>query len=178
MERLEELMAKRKWRAHSLRTNVAHDNLIEYQGKVKIAKVCSASLNQRNKEPVLYDAIKECAPEWCEGETRIILNKDLTCKRHKDGNEGHSWILWLGDFTGGALIFDDGRKVEEKSVWHKIHGQVHHWNEPHEGTKYAIVLYRSDKTKRPKTNYLQDARRRIKLAKQTSAPGVVEQRAV
>ena len=44
MERLEELMATRKRRAHSLRTNVAHDRLIEYQGKVMIAKVCSASL--------------------------------------------------------------------------------------------------------------------------------------
>ena len=90
----------------------------------------------------------------------------------------HPWILWLGDFTGGALIFDDGRKVEEKNVWHKIHGQVHHWNEPHEGTKYAIVLYRSDKTKRPKTNYLQDARRKKLLEKRNSAQGVVEQRAV
>ena len=146
-------MAKRKWRAHSLRTNVAKDDLIEYQGKVRIAKVCSASLNQREKEPELYDAIKEFAPVWWDRETKIILNKNLTCKRHKDGSDGHSWILWLGDFTGGALLFDDGTKIEQKNVWHRINGQVHHWNEPHEGTKYAIVLYRSDKTKPPKTNF-------------------------
>ena len=26
------------------------------------------------------------------------------CKRHRDhGNKEHSWILWLGDFAGGAL---------------------------------------------------------------------------
>ena len=116
MEKLEELMAKRRWRAHSLRTNVANDDLIEYQGKVRIAKVCSASLNQREKEPELYDAIKEFAPEWWDGETKIILNKNLTCKSHKDGNDGHSWILWLGDFTGGALLFDDGTKIEQKKL--------------------------------------------------------------
>jgi hypothetical protein len=63
--------------------------------------------------------------------------------RHTDGNKEHSYILWLGDFTGGALLFDDGTRLEEKYKWHKINGQVHHWNEPHEGTKYGIVLYRS-----------------------------------
>ena len=166
MDELEEQLSKRRWRVHSLRTNVAPDNLLEYQGKVKIAKICSHSLNQREKEPFLYDAIKECAPEWWEGETRIILNKDLTCKRHRDGNEGHSWILWLGDFTGGALLFDDGTKIEDKRVWHKINGQVHHWNEPHEGTKYSVVLYRSDKTKPPKNKYLQEARRKKRLARE------------
>ena len=60
----------------------------------------------------------------------------------------HSWILWLGDFAGGALNFDDGSKVEGKREWHKINGQIHHWNDPHEGSKYSIVLYRG--TMKPK----------------------------
>jgi hypothetical protein len=50
--------------------------------------------------------------------------------------------LWLGDFVGGALLFEDGTKHEEKYKWHKINGRIPHWNEPHEGNKYAIVLYR------------------------------------
>ena len=57
---------------------------------------------QREKEPELYDAIKEVAPEWWGDETRIILNEDLVAKRHKDGNKGHSWLLWLGDYTSGG----------------------------------------------------------------------------
>ena len=60
------------------------------------------------------------------------------------GNKGHSYVLWLGDFTGGALLFDDGTRLEEKYKWHKIDGQIHHWNEPHEGTKYSIILYRGN----------------------------------
>jgi hypothetical protein len=44
-------------------------------------------------------------------------------KRHRDhGNKEHCWILSLGDFTGGALNFDDGTKVEGEREWHKING--------------------------------------------------------
>ncbi len=77
-------------------------------------------------------------------ETRICINRNAQCKRHKDANKGHSYILWLGDFTGGALLFDDGTRIEEKYQWHKINGQIHHWNEPHEGTKYSIIIYKGN----------------------------------
>ena len=51
----------------------------------------------------------------------------------------------MGDFTGGALVFDDGTRIEEKYTWHHIDGRVYHWNEPHEGTKYSIIIYKSSK---------------------------------
>ena len=86
-------------------------------------------------------------------DTQIALNKDLACKRHKDhANKEHSCILWLGDFTGGTLNFEDGTKVESKGAWHKTDGHIHHWNDPHVGTKYSIVLYRG--TRRAKTKSL------------------------
>ena len=115
---------------------------------------------QRQKEPELFDAIQAIAPEWWGEDTRIVLNKDLVAKRHKDGNKGHSWCLWLGDFqTGGGLNFDDGSKIEGKYQWFKIDGQMHHWNDPHEGgTTYSIVLFRSDK--KPKGNVIHKARLR------------------
>ena len=94
---------------------------------------------------------------------QITLNKDLVCKRHRDhANKEHSWILWLGDFTGGALNFDDGTKVEGVGVWHEIKGHIHHWNDPHEGTKYSIVLYRG--TRKPKGRTLADATRAKRAA--------------
>jgi hypothetical protein len=160
MERVEELMAKRKWAKHCLRTNVADPENIELRGKVRIAKVMSNQLSKREKEPELYDAIKAIAPEWWGDETKIILNKDLVAKRHKDGNKEHSWLLWLGDVTsGGGLNFDDGSKIEGKYKWFKMSGQDHHWNDPHEGgTKYSVVLFRSDK--KPKTNVMQEALQR------------------
>ncbi len=83
----------------------------------------------------LIKAIEDIAPEWWGDDTRICINRNVQCERHKDGNKGHSYILWLGNFTGGALLFDDGTRIEEKYQWHKINGQIHHWNEPHENTK-------------------------------------------
>ena len=72
--------------------------------------------------------------------------------------------MWLGDFTGGALLFDDGTREEGKGVWHKINGHIHHCNEPHEGNKYGMVLYR--RTRLPKYNRLHAAvARKRELAK-------------
>ncbi len=86
------------------------------------------------------------------------MNKDLVCKGHRDhANKEHSRILWLGDFTGGALNFDDGAKVEGKREWHKIDRHIHHWNDPHEGAKYSIVMYRG--TRQSKSNRLVEAMR-------------------
>ena len=40
--------------------------------------------------------------------THITLNKNLQCKRHTDGgNMGLSYIIAVGNYTGGALLIDD-----------------------------------------------------------------------
>ena len=169
MDRVEELLAKRKWQKHCLRANIAQPEDIITYGKVKVAMVLSNVLNKREKEQELYDAIREIAPEWWGDETQITLNKDLVCKRHRDhANEEHSWILWLGDFTGGALNFDDGTKVEGKREWHKINGHIYHWNEPHEGSKYSIVLYRGTRTQ--KSSRLVEAMRAKRERERESKP--------
>ena len=95
MELVEELLSKRKWRKDCLRVNVAQPEHIRMCGTVKVAMVKSNLIRNRDKEPLLYDAIKDIAPEWWDEETQIILNKDLTCKKHKDGNKEHSWIICL-----------------------------------------------------------------------------------
>ena len=57
------------------------------------------------------------------------------------------------------MNFDDGGKIEGKCQWFKIDGQIRRWNDPHEGgTKYSIVLFRSDK--KPKSNVMNEARLR------------------
>ena len=43
---------------------MAQPDGIHQTGKVKVAKIYSNLLRNREKEPVLYDAIKEIAPEW------------------------------------------------------------------------------------------------------------------
>ena len=130
MERVEELMAKRKWVKHCLRTNCAAPEDCMMTGKIKVAKIYSNLLWQREKEPELYDAIQSIAPKWWGGDTRSILNKDSFAKRHTDGNQGHSWCLCLGDFApGGGLNFGDGCKIEGKCQWFNIDGQMHHWGD-------------------------------------------------
>ncbi len=63
----------------------------------------------------------------------------------------------LRGFTGGALNFDDGAKVEGKREWHKIDGHIHHWSDPREGSKYSIVLDRG--TRKQKNGALVEAKR-------------------
>ena len=63
MDVLEDLMSKRKWKKQCLRANVAQPEDIVTYGTVKVAKIYSNVLNKREKEPELYDAIKDIAPE-------------------------------------------------------------------------------------------------------------------
>ena len=145
METVERLLRARKWRDTCLRPNIATPDDIQVRGMVKVAHVRS-NVVRKEKEPVLYEAIKEIAPEWWGDETRVTVNQDVVCQRHRDGNTGHSWMLWLGDYTdGGQLNFDDGTVIDGKCVWHRFDGQQHHWNTPQEGgVKFSVILYRSN----------------------------------
>jgi hypothetical protein len=42
-------------------------------------------------------------------------------------------------------------------MWHKINGQIAHWNEPHEGTKYSIIVYQGE-SKSKKTDHINKAK--------------------
>ena len=76
--------------------------------------------------------------------------------------------------TAFAPCNESHRKISERSepsearsaklIRVKIDRQMRHWNDPHEGgTKYSIVLFRSDK--KPKSNVMNEARLR-KMAKE------------
>ena len=67
------------------------------------------------KETHIKDLIESTAPEWWGDDTKIIVNRNMKCERHRDGNDGLSWILWLGDLTGGALVFDEGARIKENT---------------------------------------------------------------
>ena len=111
------MLNKRKWAKECLRANIAEPHQIVYRGvkkNVKIAVLQSEVLHK--KETELRGLIESIAPEWWGDDTKVLLNKNATCKRHRDGNDGHSYILWLGDYTGGALLFDDGTVLSEKYV--------------------------------------------------------------
>ena len=61
------------------------------------------------------------------------------------------------------------RRFLKKNTWHRINGQIPHWNNPHTGTKYSIIIYQSvNKTK--KTNIIN----RAKQCRAPEAPGEEE----
>ena len=62
MDKLLDLMSKRKWQKQCLGVNVAQPEDLRMTGKVKVAKIYSNVLNNRDKEPELYDAIKDVSP--------------------------------------------------------------------------------------------------------------------
>ena len=72
MDKLLDLVSKRKWQKHCLKLNVAQPEDIKMSGSIKATKIYSNVLNKREKEPELYDAIKELAPEWWGDETQTL----------------------------------------------------------------------------------------------------------
>ena len=91
---------------------------------------------------LLRSAIEEIAPEWWDEDTHVAVARDVQYMRHMDADYCHSWLLLLGDFTGGALVFDSGERFSQRRIWHNIYGRIPHWNEPHRGTKYSIIVCR------------------------------------
>ena len=90
----------------------------------------------------LYEAALRTAPS--HDYKFAQLNRSVEMKRHVDGiNFKGSLVLLLGDFTGGALCFDDGRRKTEKGVWHAFDGHLPHWVEPFEGERFSVILFNS-----------------------------------
>ena len=63
---------------------MSKDKIIEFPN-FKIA-LCESNTPQKH-ERKLKEAIAAIAPEWCEGETRITLNRNVQCKTHR-------WKQW------------------------------------------------------------------------------------
>ena len=78
----------------------------------------------------------------------IQFNKNHRCARHRDAkNTGVSYIVGLGDYTGGELtIFDEN---EKNPVKHDIKGKFYtfdgskypHETCPFKGERYSLVFY-------------------------------------
>ena len=144
MEIVEFLLRHRRWDPTCLRSNIAFPEQVEVFKKTKRVRLDSNVCGSTTTDKLLRTALEAIAPEWWGDETQIVVNRNVQCARHVDANYGHSWILFLGDFTGGALVFESGDKLTQRRIWHKIYGRIPHWNEPHEGTKYSIIMYRTE----------------------------------
>ena len=80
--------------------------------------------------------------------TSIQFNKNQKTKKHKDGNNvGKSYIIGLGDYTGGdvRLYTKDGDKFKDiniKNRWATFNGsELEHETTPFKGERYTLVFY-------------------------------------
>ena len=137
------LLQNRRWDPVCLRYNIAMPEQIEMFKKTKRVRLDSNVCGGTTTDKLLRIALEDIAPEWWGDESQVVVNRNVQCAKHRDSNDGHSWILFLGDFTGGALVFETGERVTQTRIWHKIFGQIPHWNEPHEGTKYSVIIYKT-----------------------------------
>ena len=100
-------------------------------------------LSNSVKSGRMLELVQEMLPD--AGITELALNKNLECKPHRDkANTGASYVLFLGEFTGGALVLEDGTRFEQRGVWQgpMWGSDVTHFNEPiTSGTKYSVVAY-------------------------------------
>jgi hypothetical protein len=78
----------------------------------------------------------------------VQFNKNHRAAKHIDGrNMGVSYIIGLGDYTGGELITydEDGsnpQKHDIQGTFYKFNGSVYpHETAPYEGARYTFVFY-------------------------------------
>lgn len=81
--------------------------------------------------------------------TSIQYNKNQRTAKHKDANNvGVSYIVGLGNYSGGELIVYDeqGRnpvKVNIKNRFYKFNGsRLMHETAPFKGTRFTLVFYK------------------------------------
>lgn len=79
----------------------------------------------------------------------VQVNDNYTSAPHKDkGNEGDSYTVSFGDFTGGELCLDTGTQEGIVQINTRLRGYlfngsaVRHWTAPHIGRRFCLVFYK------------------------------------
>jgi hypothetical protein len=78
----------------------------------------------------------------------VQVNCNYESKPHKDkGNQGDSYIISFGEYTGGELVVDvsgEEKVIDTRLRGHHFNGsKLTHWNKPiTSGTKFSLVFFR------------------------------------
>ena len=141
MEELAALVAKHKWTRNCRRLNLGGE--VKYYGKRPY--LVKGHFSNVIKSGRMLELVQSMIPNTSE----LTINRSLECPPHRDkGNNTDSYILFLGDFDGGALVFENGVRYEDKGIWMgPFDGKnTTHWHEPiTRGVKISIVAYSRNK---------------------------------
>jgi hypothetical protein len=116
---------------------------VNYRGQKSLGGRTKGPSRFNKKFPELYESITDLIrlykPDFKY--TTVQVNKNVRSKPHVDKNNvGPSYIIALGEFTGGNL-FIEGEKFNIKNKWKNFNGTLGHWVEPFEGTRYSLVYF-------------------------------------
>ena len=138
---LEQLVSKRRFQGTSKRTNIT--DAPRYKHKNGSTFLVTRIMSDVVREGPIFD---QCVTMLGWTPQQIALNKNIVCKPHVDRNKGQSAIAFVGEFSGGALLVQEGdtiRRFDQPYTWYYYSGRDLHWNEEiTSGTKYAVVCYR------------------------------------
>ena len=141
LSELEALVLEHKWWPNKRRINIGGE--VRHYGEKRKCYLVKGVFSNPVKEGRILELVQSMLPD--ANITELCLNKNVECTPHKDkANTGASYVLFLGEFTGGALVFENGERFEERGVWQgPCYGaEVTHWNEPiTAGTKYSVIAY-------------------------------------
>ena len=75
----------------------------------------------------------------------VTVNKNQRSAKHTDKfNTGFSYIIGLGNYSGGELVFEDGPHKGSHNIknrWLKFKGDHVHYNTAFTGERYTLVYY-------------------------------------
>ena len=112
-------------------------------------KACKVDSKMNVKYPELLKMsrafLKKHHPEY-RFQT-VTINKNHASAKHVDKNNvGHSYIIGLGNYTGGELVFTNPKSPNYgshniRNRWLKFTGDTEHYVKPFKGQRYTLVYY-------------------------------------
>lgn len=116
---------------------------VNYRGQSFLNYKTKGPSKYNKKFPLLYREIRKMMkiydPDFKF--TTIQLNKNILSPPHIDKNNvGLSYIIGLGDYTGGNLVIE-GKEYNIKNRFKKFDGRLGHWVTPFQGSRYTLVFF-------------------------------------
>lgn len=105
--------------------------------------------------PKLYYHLLEFAKKWVDiSWNAITLNQNYQASPHRDkGNDGESYLVAFGSYTGGDLIIHEGDLSGSHCIWCKPiktdFSKVLHSVQTFTGNRCSLVFYKLKSTKMP-----------------------------
>ena len=134
------------------RKNVLHKGQKGYYGmvlgrvKMMFGRGFAQSRHNKNHKELLKSSrefLKSHDPKYRFD--AVTINKNHPAAKHVDkNNKGFSYIIGLGDYKGGDLVFESGpyKGVHNiKNKWLKFKGDHPHFVRKFTGQRYTLVYY-------------------------------------